>query len=49
MTEPRRCKKIDDPFYQQEIAPMLPARVLDFHTHIWSAKNWKSVPWRAGK
>ena len=28
---------------------MLPARVLDFHTHIWSAKNWKSVPWRAGK
>ena len=37
-------------FYQREIAPMLPAQVLDFHTHIWSAKNWKRVPpWQSGK
>ena len=36
-------------FYRQEIAPLLPAKVLDFHTHIWSAKNWKTVPWQAGK
>jgi len=36
-------------FYRREIAPMLPAKVLDFHTHIWSSKNWKTVPWQTGK
>jgi len=36
-------------FYRQEIAPMLPPKVLDFHTHVWSSKNWKAVPWQTGK
>ncbi|MCD6364992.1 MAG: amidohydrolase family protein, partial [Planctomycetes bacterium] len=25
-----------------------PPAVLDFHTHTWSADNWKEVPWAAG-
>ena len=49
MTEKQRCEQVDWPFYRREIAPLLPAKVLDFHTHIWSAKNWKTVPWQAGK
>ena len=49
MTEKQRCEQVDWPFYRREIAPMLPAQVLDFHTHIWSAKNWTTVPWQAGK
>ena len=49
MTEKHQCEKIDWPFYQREIAPLLPAKVLDFHTHIWSSKNWQAVPWQAGK
>lgn len=43
-----RYEQIDRPFYDAEIAPMLPERVLDFHTHIWSAANWQSVPWQSG-
>ncbi len=36
-------------FYRDEIAPVLPPRVLDFHTHTWSADNWKETPWESGK
>jgi predicted TIM-barrel fold metal-dependent hydrolase len=32
-------------FYEQEIAPFLPPAVLDFHAHVWSRSNWRSVPW----
>jgi hypothetical protein len=32
-------------YYEQEIAPILPPTVLDFHTHTWSAENWKVRPW----
>ena len=39
----------DRAFFRQGISPLLPAKVLDFHTHLWSAKNWKTVPWQAGK
>jgi hypothetical protein len=32
-------------YYLQEIAPILPTTVLDFHTHTWSADTWKERPW----
>ena len=31
-------------FFRDEIAPHLPAAVLDFHTHIWSAANMRPIP-----
>ena len=31
-------------FYQNEVAPFLPPAVLDFHTHIWSAANMRTIP-----
>jgi hypothetical protein len=33
MTEQERYEQVDLPFYRSEIAPVLPARVLDFHVH----------------
>lgn len=36
-------------FYRNEIAPVLPPKILDFHTHTWSAANWKEKPWEVGK
>jgi predicted TIM-barrel fold metal-dependent hydrolase len=36
-------------YYQAEIAPVLPPVVLDFHTHTWSADNWKEKPWDTEK
>ena len=36
-------------YYRQEIAPILPPRVLDFHTHTWSGDNWKERPWDTDK
>ena len=40
---------IDYSYYRGEIAPFLPPKVLDFHTHIWSADNWKERPWATDK
>jgi len=48
LSEHDRYVEFDLPFYRNEIAPFLPAKVLDFHTHVWSARNWKTVPWRTG-
>jgi hypothetical protein len=48
MTEQERYESIDLPYYEQEIKPLLPRRVLDFHAHIWSRAHWKSVPSRDG-
>ncbi|MCD6416404.1 MAG: amidohydrolase family protein [Planctomycetes bacterium] len=39
----------DYDYYRREIAPYLPARVLDFHTHTWSSENWKEIPWTTDK
>jgi len=39
----------DDACYRGEIAPVLPPTVLDFHTHTWSADNWKERPWDTEK
>jgi predicted TIM-barrel fold metal-dependent hydrolase len=36
-------------YYRQEVAPFLPPTVLDFHTHTWSADNWKERPWDTDK
>lgn len=48
MNAKQRYEQVDWPFYRKEIAPMLPPKVLDFHTHIWSSKNWKEIPWKTG-
>ena len=32
-------------YYQQEIAPVLPPAVLDFHTHTWSLADRNESPW----
>lgn len=45
MTEKERYERIDLPFYLAEVAPVLPPRVLDFHAHTWSSRNWARVPW----
>ncbi|MGQ9616613.1 MAG: amidohydrolase family protein [Spirochaetota bacterium] len=49
MDEKERYEKIDLPFYQKNIAPIIPEEVLDFHTHVWRIEHWKSVPWRTEK
>jgi hypothetical protein len=43
-----RYKSIDLPYYEQEIRPFLPSRVLDFHAHVWSKAHWNRVPSRDG-
>lgn len=43
--EQQHYDRIDMPFYRNEIAPLLPERILDFHTHIWTRDVWKQVPW----
>jgi hypothetical protein len=47
MDEQTRYTTLDLPFYQAEIAPVLPPEVLDFHTHVWDAATWKFKPWEA--
>ncbi len=32
-------------FYDAEIAPRLPPRLLDFHAHVWQRSSWRTVPW----
>lgn len=52
MNEEERYQTVDLPFYKNEIAPILPARILDFHTHAWSCADWRAKPWEehdAGK
>ncbi len=45
----RECyESIDVPYYEREIKPLLPRRILDFHAHVWSKAHWKSVPSRDG-
>ena len=42
MNEEQRYQQMDLPFYHNEIAPILPEEVLDFHTHVWISSVWKS-------
>ncbi len=43
--EGRIYEEIDIPFYREEILPILPKQILDFHVHIWKVEHWKEVPW----
>ena len=36
-------------YYEQEISPLLPDKILDFHAHTWLADNWKFKPWDENK
>jgi uncharacterized protein len=49
MTNPLPQAAVDHAYYLREIAPFLPPVVLDFHTHTWSAENWKERPWDTDK
>jgi len=41
-TEKERYETTDLPFYRDEVAPLLPATVLDFHAHVWRAGQWRA-------
>ncbi len=41
-----RYEQIDLPFYREQLAPVLPRQVLDFHAHTWKSDHWKTVPWQ---
>jgi len=45
MTKKERYEQVDMPFYKKEVAPILPPQILDFHTHVWTKKQWEKVPW----
>ena len=44
MTDEERYQQIDLPFYREQIAPILPPEVLDFHTHVWTREQWLVPP-----
>ncbi len=39
MDENERYLMVDMPFYRECVAPVLPAKVLDFHTHLWTSEH----------
>lgn len=43
--EQQQYEQIDMPFYKDHISPVLPDKILDFHTHIWTKEVWKTTPW----
>ena len=47
MTDDKHYSEIDLPFYQAEVASILPPAILDFHAHAWSCDDWKFKPWEA--
>ena len=49
MNEKEYYNRIDLPFYQNEIEPLLPVQILDFHAHIWRKQDWREVPWDENK
>jgi hypothetical protein len=40
MTEQERYEKVDMPFYNKVISPLLPGEILDFHAHAWKTDQW---------
>lgn len=36
-------------FYYNEVSPILPSEILDFHAHTWSSDDWKFKPWETQK
>ena len=49
MNDQERYEQIDMPFYKNEIAPLLPPQVLDFHTHVWTKDLWNEVHFESDK
>jgi len=49
LSDQQRYETIDLPFYRSEIGPVLPPKVLDFHTHTWSPDNLKIRPRYSGE
>lgn len=47
LNDEERYRQIDLPHYRSEIAPHLPAQLLDFHAHTWLSSCWESTPWEA--
>jgi len=45
MTEQQRYEQVDIPFYREQIAPVLPPQVLDFHAHVWKPRHFLNTPW----
>ena len=47
----KTMSKINDNsnFYYDEISPMLPSEILDFHAHTWSGEDWKFKTWETQK
>lgn len=43
--EQKRYEKVDLPFYYENIASLLPTKVLDFHAHCWKMEHWFETPW----
>jgi predicted TIM-barrel fold metal-dependent hydrolase len=43
MTEQERYEQVDLAFYREEVRPVLPAAVLDFHAHVWSQSHWRQA------
>jgi hypothetical protein len=44
VTQDERYQRVDLPFYQAEIGPVVPRSLLDFHVHIWRRSAWRSRP-----
>lgn len=44
MTEEERRAVVDLPWYREQIAPVLPPEVLDFHAHVWCKDQWLVSP-----
>ena len=44
-----RENSADLDFYYNEVSPMLPTEILDFHAHTWSCDDWKFKPWETQK
>jgi len=49
MTEQERYEQIDIPFYKEKVAPILPPKILDFHTHTWKREHWRGEPYANGR
>jgi len=47
LSEQERYQQIDMPFYRQQLAPRLPEKVLDFHTHVWLREHFRQIPWNS--
>jgi len=45
MNPQQHYDEFDLPFYREQIAPLLPPVVLDFHAHTWMSEHWRDVAW----